>query len=283
MAENMNKMIKLEQIAGMNQHYKYFSLDYFLDSQEKNGFKSIEFWCGAPHFWVDWKGYSDCHKLTRKAKERGLDIVSVTIPAFANQYQCSPVDEYHEARSLRYFSNGIHIASEVGAGIMTLCSGYGYVTDRKDDLWKRSADLIGKLCDLAGREGIVLALESLKRDESNIAVDLDSTRSLFDYIGHPALKITIDTIAMADAGESLEDWFEAFGSDIVHMHFLDGDPNMHNIWGDGNHSLERELRILKEYGYTGYLVQEVVGDQYFDDPTAADYRNMQVLRRFIEN
>jgi len=275
-------MIKLDQIVGMNQHYKYFSLDYFLDKQQEIGFKSIEFWCGAPHFWVDWKKYSDCRALAAKVALHGLQVVSITVPGFANQYQCAPLsNRYHAERSLSYFMNGVHIASELGCGIMTVCSGYGYLNDEKEELFKRSCWLLQRLCEEASRYGVVIAMESLKADESNIAIDLRSTKKLFDMVGHPALKIMVDTIAMSAANEKLEDWFHVFGKNIVHMHFLDGKPDNHNIWGDGCHPLEQELTVLQQNKYTGYLVQEVVADQYFEDPATADYRNMQVLKRFI--
>ena len=41
--------IRREQVAGMNIHYVNYSLDYFLDAQQRIGFKSIELWCAAPH------------------------------------------------------------------------------------------------------------------------------------------------------------------------------------------------------------------------------------------
>ena len=92
----------------------------------------------------------------------------------------------------------------------------------------------------------------------------------------------VDTIAMGAAGETLEDWFKAFGDAIVHMHFLDGDPYVHAIWGDGNYPLEAMLQVLNDKGYWGYLVQEVADSRYFGDPAKADLENMKVLARFIQ-
>ena len=31
-----------------------------------------------------------------------------------------------------------------------------------------------------------------------------------------------DTVAIYFAGETLEEWFQAFGKDLIHMHFIDG-------------------------------------------------------------
>lgn len=51
-------LIQRRQAAVMNQHYQRYSLDYFLDAQQRIGFTSIELWCGAQHFWLDDQHYS---------------------------------------------------------------------------------------------------------------------------------------------------------------------------------------------------------------------------------
>ena len=117
--------------------------------------------------------------------------------------------------------------------------------------------LLRQLAEEAEQRHITLALESLRQDETDLAYDLPTTRQLIEQVGHPSLKVMADTIATGACGETLEDWFVAFGSDLVHMHFLDGDPFVHNIWGDGNYPLEQMLRCLQANAYTGYLVQEV--------------------------
>lgn len=60
----MEKLIKREQIAGMNIHYLFYSLEYFLDAQVKVGIKTIELWPGTPHFFLSYMEYSDCKKVT---------------------------------------------------------------------------------------------------------------------------------------------------------------------------------------------------------------------------
>lgn len=48
--------LRREQIAGMNIHYIMWSLDYFLDAQQRLGFESIELWCAEPHVTLDHTG-----------------------------------------------------------------------------------------------------------------------------------------------------------------------------------------------------------------------------------
>ena len=274
--------IKREQLVAMNQHYRRFSLDYFLDCQVKAGFRNIELWCGASHFWIDSKGYEPCGPLKKKLRERGLKVVSVTTPSCAYQYQYASQEKEILEESFRYFSNGIQVAYELGADRVVVNSGWGYQNEDREEMWKRSADNLHRLAEAAARNGIVCVMESMRDDETNIVNSLASAKKMYEMVDHPNLKIMVDSIATGAAGETLDDWFDAFGSELIHMHFLDGDPYLHNVWGDGNTPLERQLETMNRRGFTGYLVQEIADEKYFSNPFDADLRNMRVLERFIE-
>lgn len=274
--------IKRNQLVAMNQHYRRFSLDYFLECQEKVGFQNIELWCGASHFWIDSKGYEDCKPLIKKLRSHNLNVVSITVPSIAYQYQYASQEKEILEESFKYFLNGIRVACELGADRVVVNSGWGYNDESYDEMWKRSRENLYELCIEASKLGIVCVMESLRDDESNIVNSLKSAKRMYEEINHPNLKMMVDSIATGAAGESLEDWFEAFGDDLIHMHFLDGDPYLHNIWGDGNTPLEKQIATMNRYGFSGYLVQEVADEKYFNNPYHADIKNMRVLERFIE-
>ena len=71
------KLLRPDQVSGMNIHYKFYSLEYFLESQMRAGFKTIELWAGSPHFFLSNLEYDDCKKVSKMARERGLTILSV--------------------------------------------------------------------------------------------------------------------------------------------------------------------------------------------------------------
>ena len=50
--------LRREQVAGMNIHYIMWSFDYFLDVQQRLGFKTIELWAAEPHVTLDHTGTS---------------------------------------------------------------------------------------------------------------------------------------------------------------------------------------------------------------------------------
>ena len=276
-------LIQRRQAAVMNQHYQRYSLDYFLDAQQRIGFTSIELWCGAQHFWLDDQHYDDVQSLLRKVQRRGLEVVSLTCPSFCFQYQYAPFSPEVADYCLFYFKKGLAVAEDLGCTVMTVNSGWGCMDRPRQESWNALCELLRQLAEEAEQRHITLALESLRQDETDLAYDLPTTRQLIEQVGHPGLKVMADTIATGACGETLEDWFVAFGSDLVHMHFLDGDPFVHNIWGDGNYPLEQMLRCLQANAYTGYLVQEVADERYFADPVAADLQNYRVLSRFFSD
>lgn len=275
--------ISKEQLVAMNQHYRRFSLEYFLDCQQRLGVRNIELWCGAAHFWLDHEGYGDVDTLRRQLRERGQQVVSVTAPSMAYQYQYASQEPPHLERSFAYFSNAIRLAAALGAGRVVVNSGWGYTGEDEAAMWARCCGHLQRLCEVAEKHGIWLVMESLRDDETNLVYSLEQAVRMHREVGHPRLKMMVDNIATGAAGETLEDWFKAFGDDLIHMHFLDGDPWLHNIWGDGNTALARQLDTMEAYGYTGYLVQEVADEHYFTDPYAADVKNFRVLERFLRD
>ena len=276
-------LLKREQIAGMNIHYLNYSLDYFLDAQASVGIQSIELWCGAPHFWLDYMTYSDCKEIRRKIESRGLETVVLTPENCTYQYQFAVKGEDLIQKSFAYFSNGIKAAAELGCRIMAVNSGWGlHDNDNRNDAWKRSVEMLSRLSDIAREEGILLAMESLRPQESNLATTLSLVKEMYEEINHPHFKVMLDTTAMGVAGETPEQWLSAFGENLIHMHFIDGDPYGHLIWGDGIHHLGNFLRTLAAFGYTGYLGQEITDGRYFENPAVHDSRNMKNFERYLD-
>lgn len=275
------ELITREQVAGMNIHYLFYSLDYFLDSQVKAGIKTIELWPGVPHFFLDSMTYSDCKIIKKKIESRELQVKILTPENCTYQYQFAAKEPELCEKSFKYFSNAIKVAGELGCEIMAINSGWGYLNEDREEAWKRSSNMLSRLSDVASREGIKLAMESLRPEESQLVITLNDAKRMFDEINHPNLKVMIDTIAMGVAGETIQQWFDVFKNDIIHTHFVDGNPYGHLIWGDGKYDQEGFLKILKDNGYKGYLGQEITEFSYFKDPASHDIRNMTSFERFM--
>ena len=192
--------IRRSQLVNMNQHYRRFSLDYFLDCQQRLGIRQIELWCGASHFWLDHEGTGDVPALKQKLLDHDVRVVSVTAPSIAYQYQYASQEPELLEYSFRYFSNAIRLAAQLGADRVVVNSGWGYTGEDESTMWNRCRDHLYRLCRVAEAEGILLVMESLRDDESNLVYDLPRAREMYRQIGHPNLKMMVDNIATGDAG-----------------------------------------------------------------------------------
>lgn len=245
------------------------------------GIETIELWGGAPHFYLDAMGYQDCKEVKRKIVERGLEVKVLTPENCTYQYQVAAQTPELFEKSYQYFSNALRAASELGCPIMQINSGWGYWNEDREEAWKRSREMLSRLADKAGEYGIHLAMESLRPQESQLVVTLQDAKRMFDEVNSPNLKILIDTTAMSVQGETIDDWFDMFGEDVWHTHFIDSNPYGHLAWGFGNRSMKEYLEALNRHHYTGYLGQELTEFDYFDDPLSIDRKNMAVYEPFI--
>lgn len=94
--------INRDRIAGMNIHYLYYSLPYFLDAQQKLGVKTIELWAGAPHFFLDSMSYSDCTRVRHEVESRGMQVKILTPENCTYQYQFAAQEPELYEKSFAY-------------------------------------------------------------------------------------------------------------------------------------------------------------------------------------
>ena len=129
---------------------------------------------------------------------------------------------------------------------------------------------------------MIIACESLRPQESLIGWRIDQIKHLFDEVNHPNFKVMIDLTAMSVAGETIQQWFDTFGTEnIIHSHFQDCNPYGHFVWGDGNRNLKQDILDMLNNGYTGKFTQELTDGKYFADPFYHDKRNMRNLRMYF--
>ena len=276
------RRLKCNQFAGVNQHYQNFRFEEYLDNMVRCGIESLEMWCGAPHFILDAYHISDPSSLRRMASERGLKFVSLTTPSMQWQHQFAAPGKEHQKLAVAYYKNGVRVAAELGCSILSINSGWGYLDESKSEGMKRSMDAVAQVADFAQSCGVTLALETLQPLESNLVLSLEDAKAYLEQLRHPAVKVMIDLVAIGVAGETVEQWFEAFGENLAHCHLADGAPSGHRVFGEGEYPLVQILQTFERYDYKGTFNMEL-GGQYLADPFSADQRNMAAIRRFLED
>ena len=145
----MEKLINREQLAGMNIHYLFYSLEYFLDAQKEAGFKTIELWPGTPHFFLSYIEYSDCKHVRKLLDERDLTVKVITPENCTYQYQFAAQEKEQFEKSMAYFKKALDAGEELGVETMAINSGWGYWNEDREEAWKRSrgnAVCSGRIC-----------------------------------------------------------------------------------------------------------------------------------------
>ncbi|MGF7029627.1 protein FrlC [Paenibacillus mucilaginosus] len=261
----------MNRIANMNLHYHRYPLDYFLDSTVRLGLDAVELWGGAPHLFLPDLGHADLRQVLGGLRQRGLELVCLTPEQCIYPVNLSAKDEACRRRSLDYFRRAIGAANTLECSRLLVTAGYGFFNEPREEAWERGRASLAELAEEAREAGVTLLLEPLSPLGSNLVTDLASLQRMHREVDSPALKILLDTVPMMLAGDTLEAYGEAFGEELVHIHFLDGDgkTSAHLAWGEGVYPLDAFRESLQRIGYRGALSLELIGPQYNRDPEKA--------------
>lgn len=275
--------IQKSQLSVMNIQYRYFSLDKFLDDAVGNEVSNIELWGAMPFFNIEDMTYQEVKEVRHQIESRGLKLVCLTPEQCVYPVNLAAPSEAARRRSLKFFEDNIRAASELGTDKMLITTGYGFFDESNhEEAWKWARDGIYDLAELAKIHGITLALEVLRRDESNLVYNLSTLTQMLAELKHDSVGGMIDTIPMALAGERPADYLQALGERLVHVHFIDGAPRGHLAWGDGILDMQGYLEEFSRYHYKGYLSLEITDGRYYMDPTQSVQQSVNALYKVLK-
>ncbi len=268
-----------EQLTGMNNHYRYYDLECFFKKLQEHDIHYAELWTGPMHFYVDAYGYEDLTKLRKLQDRYDVKIIGIC-PEQTNPKPNHIASPTRQDDIYRYYQNMIHIAKEIGCNQVLVTSGWSFYNENKQEAWNRSVKMMKRICEYAQINDVTLVMEALQYDESLLVNDVKDLKAYRAEVGYDCLKVCIDFGAMARVNDTLDDYFQAFGSDVVHIHFVDGAPCGHLAWGDGRRNLVSDLKQLETYGYRGYLSLETATSRYFQEPWVAEETTLLSFKRW---
>jgi protein FrlC len=262
--------ISIDQVSGSNFSYQHRPLEECFDDLAALERTAVELWGIAPQLHVPWLGDAEARAVRRSAAARGLEIVCFTPEQVMYPVNIASPDSRLRAESIAMFRRAAELAVEFGAPKLFLTPGRGFERESEGAAWRRSIDALGEIAIYAARLGLECLLEPLQRVESNLVNSAaDAARALAD-IGASNLGVALDTVAMAVAGDTVDDYFSALGDRVRHVHLIDGAPAGHLAWGDGELPLAQILGSLASHGYAGWMTVELFGDGgYALDPRPA--------------
>ena len=272
-----------DHIAGMNCHYRYYALEDFFQHLEQNGIRHAELWTCASHFRLNEYGWQDAKAIKALARVRGVDIICLT-PEQNNPkpYNLAARDPELIRMTRRYFGNAICAAQELECSMVGVSSGWSFYSEPVEEGWNRSAAMLHALAEEAASRGVTLVMETLLPRETRLVNTLESQKQMLQEVDSQGLKINLDLGSMAVAGETIQQWFDAFGTDLVHCHFVDGRPAGHLAWGTGERDPGIDLETFRRNGYTGYFSLELLAADYYERPWEADVQSMHTLAPWLD-
>ncbi len=268
------KKLEFNQFGIMTVHFIQYTLAYCLDSIAANGFRTVDLWGGSPHYCDD--DYSPADKRARVREIRKmLDVRGLEMSVFTPEQMCLyPIniaarEDYIRERSIKSMVGYLEDTAEFGARYMFLLPGWGYLNEPASEAWKRSCDSIRKIANRAEQLGVKMVMEQLQPYESTIVYNKQTLQQMIEEVDSKNLECCVDCIAMAVAGENVEEYYETFGSKVSHVHIADGFPAGHLCVGDGENPLNDYLGTFAKHDYAGAITLEINNSIYFADPDAS--------------
>ena len=272
------------ELASMNHHYMFYELEEFFSSVSELGYPCVELWTAPQHFFMDYRQNDPVERLTSLSEKYGVRIMGIC-PEQTNPkpHNMAAKDPAIQERVFAYFTRAVDVASAVGATQVLVTSGWAYYSEPVEAARERSAAMLRRVAAYAGEKGINLAIEALRKPESLIANSAADLRVLLDMVDEPALKVCLDIGAMVDAGDTIQDYFDTFGGNVIHAHFVDCGPrSLHLALGDGERDVAEDIRTFERNGYQGVLSVECTDSLTLTDPMGADARSMRAYRAAYE-
>jgi protein FrlC len=274
--------LSLQQFTGSNFSYQHLPFARFLDDAAALGREQVELWGIAPHLHVPRLSDAEARAIRRQAAARGLTVRCLTPEQVMYPVNVASPVTWLRAESIAMFRRAAELCAELGAELLLLTPGRGLENEPVEAAWRRSADAVGEIAGYARTLGVTCVLEALQRVESNLVNDSGALARMIGEIGAPNLGAVLDTVGMAVAGESVDDYFDNLGDLVRHVHLIDGRPAGHLAWGDGELPLSGYLDALDRRGYRGHLTFELFGDgTYAFEPRPVVERCLAAVREAL--
>ena len=109
-------MLTRDQLCTANYHYKRYTLDYFLESSQRLGYRSIELWASGPHLHLEDYDNARLAQLGRAIKDHQLKVACFTPEQCVYAISVSHPDKLYRDRTVEFFNRHIEAAVQLEIG-----------------------------------------------------------------------------------------------------------------------------------------------------------------------
>lgn len=241
----------MRKILCSNVHYFYYNTETFFRNSKEAGFYYAELYLGTPHIFIDGMTIDDFSRIPKLAEKYGIRIKAVHPETLSFRYGLCYLDNMWNEKSLEAYKRCIDYAARIGASRLDTSLTCGFRDQDRTYILKRCADNLKELIAYGRNLGVDIALETEESAFQGFVTNLAQLRELDAYLGDRRLLIGANLEAMEKAGETLDQWQEAFGKRIVYIRTAD-------------------TKKLTTECFDGDVILFDAGDAYLEDPFALD-------------
>jgi len=271
----------LQRISVMSYPYCHYTFEYFLKAMERFEVRNIEIWGGSPHLYYEDMTPDALRRIKNEISSRSMKITAYTPEQVLYPYNLAAREPEIRKRSIEYFQKNICIAAGLGAPLLLVSAGWGYLDESREEALKRSQESLKAVSEYALEYGITLALEALTKISSKLINYSHELAKMVSEVSSPALAGMLDVGQMGILGETVENYFNTLGGPPVYMHVMDGRPAGHLAFGDGILPVYHYINEALRFGYTGYFSMEMNDRQYYLEPDLAIGRSLEILKGWM--
>jgi sugar phosphate isomerase/epimerase len=191
--------------------------------------------------------------------------------------------EVNEGDVLAYADTIFSRAKTAGISLIVLGSGTARRIPEGYDTQKAEADFVvlcRKLAMVAGKYGILIALENLQAAETNFLTTLISAAAVVKAVNHPNFKLNADIFHMTRMGEPPQSIADAADL-LVHCEIAEKEKRtLPGVQGD---DFKPYLRALRQANYKGHVfIEGNLSNPINDIPLSFKYLSRQLEEVYAE-
>lgn len=225
----------------------------------ENGIKFIEFLVSPPHFYLDAYKPGMYGGINKIMEAYGVEALTMNLPSLDINL-ASPFSEMRKM-TVELYKKTIDIGLELNCKMLLIAPGKRHALLPPDFkyIYGLARDSVLRILDYASKTNMILGLETLP------SLFLDTTNDLkkfVDDIGSEQVKICFDAANVfmkEDPAQAIYDVKDQLC--LVHVSDTKKTKWEHNVIGTGEVDFEAFGNALKDIGYNGYLVLEVINDK----------------------
>nr|WKN36076.1 sugar phosphate isomerase/epimerase [Tunicatimonas sp. TK19036] len=210
---------------------------------------------------VENKELVDWGRLKEMTRDAGLKVT--VSGAFGAERDISSEDPAIRTKGVKYITDCLAIAEEMGSPIFggPVYSAVGKTRFISEEQKKKErgwcVDNLRQIAKVAEDCGVVVGVEPLNRFESDMVNTVDQALSLVQEVGHPNIKIQLDTFHGNIEEKSIPDSIRKIGKELL-CH-IQGNESDRGTPGTGNLDWLGIKQALTDIDYEGAVVIETFG------------------------